>query len=812
MKPAEVPGMQRVRASETLTESPLTVVSASDESGREVSAQDVVEALIKGKWIIFTSFVLLLLGAAFYTRTVDPVYRTNSVLLIDRESNPQLTQLLGIKGDEGVMTDVELIKSRTIAGNVAQRLIASDARTRQFLTLPVDRPNAQQLVAEQVGAKMVVRPRAMGVNIVDVIITSTSPQEAALVANLFAEEYSRFSREGSRTQFRAAREFLEGQAERVDTTLRSVEGQIVGQAEGAGINPEAEATQLMGQLAQLKQRQDEMEIESSRLSQELSAYQSELARVAPRLATRIGSTDDAVIAQHKQNVAEVRSALEVFYSQNPELRSMPTESLPPEAREIVVLRRRLAELEADIDRRSSRIVDEAILADGTIVPGVQGGGAGSAEQLAPLQELSRQILTRRAQVGGVDASRGIMADRAAEIETRLRAIPGQSVELERLKRSLGANQETFLELTRRLNEAQIAEQSELGTVRIVDAAPVPRSPISPKILSNLLIGSVLGIVLGFLLVLLRNLLETRIRRPEDIRKLGATLLAIIPDMRKLLVQDFGNRSEISIDGHTFSTSLITILNPGSPVADNYRRLRTNLRFLDPDNPPRVLAVTSPGPGEGKSVTAMNLCVAIAQAGHRVVYVDADLRRPMGHRMLGLPREPGLSDLLFDGGAGADFEAFSTAVEDLYVIPSGARVANPSEVLSSRRMQEFVHELSEAFEFVIIDTAPVLVVTDALTLGTVVDGTIIVCSADETHKLTLERSIESMEAVGAKVAGVVLNRFNPQSAYGGYAYAYAYGYGYSNAYGYGYSGYGGEPAEEGEVAAQGNGTLPPTARP
>ena len=789
MKPTEVPGIQRkhVASEQSPVVSPLAVVSA-DEAGREVTVQDVVEALLKGKWMVMLSFLAVLAAAAVYTRTSDPVYRTSSVLLVDRNSNPQITQLLGLSADDGVQTDVELIKSRTIAQNVANRLLTSDARVRQHLTLSGSR---ERLVERLRGNMVLVRPRAQGVNIVDIVVSSSSPQEAALVANLFAEEYASFSRSGSRTRFRASREFLEDQVDRVDTTLRSAEGRIIQYAEGVeAINPEVEATQLLGQVGQLRQRSSELDLEAARLREELGAYQGELRRVAPRLANRLASTDDAVIAQYKQNVAELRGGLEVYYARNPGLRSVATEALPsPEADPVKQLRRQLDAAEVDIERRSNRIVDEALLADGTVVPGVQGGGAGSAEQLAPLQDLSRQIVTRRAQLEGLEASRGIIAGRVGEYEAQLRRIPGQSVILDRLKRDLGANQETYLELTRRLNEARIAEQSEVGTVSVVDAAPVPTVPIAPKILSNLLIGSVLGVVLGFLMVLLRNLLETRIRRPEDIRKLGATLLAIIPDMRKLLAQDFGDRREISVDGHTFSTSLITVLNPGSPVSDNYRRLRTNLRFLDPDNPPRVFAITSPGPGEGKSVTALNLCVAIAQAGHRVVYVDADLRRPVGHRMLGVPREPGLSDLLFEQNDAPGFEAFATVVDDLYMIPAGSTVANPSEVLSSRRMEEFIEELAQHFEFVVIDTAPVLVVTDALTIGTTVDGTILVCSADETYKMTLERSIESMQAVGAKVAGVVLNRFNPQSAYGGYAYAYAYGYGYSNAYGYGYEGNG-----------------------
>lgn len=797
--------MQRANAVSNLVLEPEGQESNGIEGLQKsgLTFNEIVQVLIKGKWLILIMFALCLVAGALYTKRKAPQYETMSTLLIDRTSSaPQITDILGLGGPRrGVENDVEILRSRTIAQDVARQLMAlptSDPRVRS-LRAPQDdgTPATLETVVERLkeSGRVQVRPRGKDVDLIDVAFIGPSPAEAALVANLYADTYADYSRKLSRGNYTASREFLEGQVERIDTTLRSAENRLVGYATGAdagavAVDPQIEAQQALTLQGQLKGRQVELEIEAANVERQLGAYDSELRRLSPRLADRIASTDDVAIAEYKRRLAQARAELEDYYARNPQLRSMTTLPAEPAYDDVRRLRAQAAAYDAEIEQRSERLVREIVAEDGLALSAPIGSvpsGTPTGEQLRPLQEISRQIITQRAQLAGITASLGIVRGRLAQSEATISRLPEQSVLLDRLKRELGVSQETYVDLVKRYNESRIAEQSQLGYVTVIDQAIRPKAPKSPVVLLNLLVSSLAGLLLGMAISLGRYATDIRVRRPEDIRKLGGTLLALIPDMRRLLTHDFGGRDTVTIDGHTFATTLVTVLNPGSPVADNYRRLRTNLQFLDPDNPSRVLAVSSPGPGEGKSVTALNLAIAIAQAGHRVVYVDADLRRPVGHKMMGVPREPGLSDILFEGNIG-DFEAFASPIDDFYIIPAGSKVANPSEVLASNRMKEIVDSLRQSFEYVIIDTAPVLVVTDALSVGNIVDATVLVCSANETPKMVVQRSMESLESVGAKVAGVVLNRYDPQSAYGGYAYAYAYGYGYSYGYSYGY-GYG-----------------------
>ena len=259
-----------------------------------------------------------------------------------------------------------------------------------------------------------------------------------------------------------------------------------------------------------------------------------------------------------------------------------------------------------------------------------------------------------------------------------------------------------------------------------------------------MLGGVLGLLLGVGLAFTRNVLDNKVRKPEDLRKRGFNVLGVIPGMERLIRTDFDRRETVAVDGRALSTRLIALLNPLSPIAEAYRRLRTNIQFSRPDGEVRTILVSSAGPGEGKSVTSMNLAVTVAQAGQRTVYIDADLRKPVGHKMMGQSREPGLVDLLFEPGR-TDYEPFASPVDNLYIIPAGRSVPNPSEIVGSQRMRDLLVSLKKDFDFIIVDTPPILAVTDALSVATQVDGVLLVCSAVETTWQAVERSNEAVAA-------------------------------------------------------------------
>jgi capsular exopolysaccharide synthesis family protein len=213
--------------------------------------------------------------------------------------------------------------------------------------------------------------------------------------------------------------------------------------------------------------------------------------------------------------------------------------------------------------------------------------------------------------------------------------------------------------------------------------------------------------------------------------------------------------------------LITLSDPRSPAAEAYRALRANLTFAALDNPLQTLVVTSPAPDDDKAEVLANLAVAMAQSEHRTVLVEADLRRPMLHEVFHVACEPGLTTMIVDEAALNDPPLQETGVQNLWLLPSGPQPPNPTDLLGSQKMEQIIATLKERADVVIFDAPPVVSVTDAVVLGTKVDGVLLVVSAGRTRREHTQRAKELLERVHIRIVGTVLNNAPRGITLGGY---------------------------------------------
>ena len=301
----------------------------------------------------------------------------------------------------------------------------------------------------------------------------------------------------------------------------------------------------------------------------------------------------------------------------------------------------------------------------------------------------------------------------------------------------------------------------------VQEASVPTAPVTPKIPLNIALGALAGLALGIGIAVLRETLETRIRNEHDVE----------------LVTDVPILGGIVFDPRARDRPLIVQLDPKSPRAESFRTLRTNLQFLDADRADRCFVITSSIESEGKSTTAANLAIALADTGSRVLLVDADLRRPKLADYMGLEGAVGLSDALI-GRVELKDVVQPWGKEGLYVLPAGSVPPNPSELLGSARMESMLAEFNRAFDVVIFDSPPLLPVTDAAILAKKVGGAIIIVAAGRTHKNQLKGAVTTLNNVGVPISGLVLTMLPTKGpdayGYGRYGYGYGYGYGESEA--------------------------------
>jgi len=297
------------------------------------------------------------------------------------------------------------------------------------------------------------------------------------------------------------------------------------------------------------------------------------------------------------------------------------------------------------------------------------------------------------------------------------------------------------------------ELSSGGGAEVLSTAWVPDTPVSPNLPLNLAIGLVLGLFVGSALAFVRDYFDDSVKTKEMAERVtGVATLGLIP----------------KIDGRN---DLVTVTHPTAPAAEAFRLLRTSVKFMGVERQVRVVQVTSPSPGEGKTMVAVNLAVAFAQAGDRVVLVGADLRRPRMEEIVDVPLTPGLTAVLIGDVTLPQAIQSAAAVPNLSVLPAGHPPPNPSELLSGERARRLIDVLGQTYDVVVIDCPPVLPVTDSLVLARMADTTLLVSSANKTSKRSLTRAVELLRQVDAPLVGTVLNSLSADETFSGEPYRY-----------------------------------------
>lgn len=306
-----------------------------------------------------------------------------------------------------------------------------------------------------------------------------------------------------------------------------------------------------------------------------------------------------------------------------------------------------------------------------------------------------------------------------------------------------------------LDQLRVDAALRTGGAAVIKAAEVPTAPVEPTPSRTAVLAAVVGLLIGLGAAFLLDYLDDKVRSEDDLERLTERpVLSVVP-----VDPPPDNRP-------------IAISEPTHTAVEAYRGLRTNLQFLGLDRAIRVVQLTSSMAGEGKTTTSTNLAVVLAQAGHRVALVDADLRRPRVHEVFDIPQTPGFTDLLL----GMDAKHVVNHVDidggaRLSVYPSGTIPSNPSEMLSGRRVRQLLNEMGGHYDYVVVDSAPVLPVSDSVALAGSVDGLLVVAHAGRVTQPNVMETLERLERIGAPILGLVLNQASQVSkgyyAYGGY---------------------------------------------
>jgi len=726
-------------------------VFAGMEGESQVSIRDYIRVLYRGRWVILLSFLAVVGATAYFTFRATPIYEATATIMIDTERSPQVgldfLAPFGMGTRETIINNqVEILKSRTLAQAVLEELRRQGYDRTFYLFSEGKRWEDPRQRDEALIGRLQdwtkISPRRQ-TDLIDIKVQAPDPKEAMILANTVAEVYHHWSLEHSREEVRKVKEFLEEQ-------LRKKEKELV-------------ASELA-----LKQYQEEHGV--AELSAETEQLVEQLAEF------------EALYNEAKTKLGEAKTRLTYLRSQySDQLRSLDEDMLHVTSPLLEELRNKLAELEATYARLISQNYsdDHPILANlreqiGHIkkkmrqeIRALVQKGLSVSDPMGYSQSLLERIYGLMVEVEADSSRARALGEIVKQYEERLKQVPEKSLQLARLKRAFEVNEKIYMMMKERLEETKITEAGRIGNVFFVDPAREPLYPVKPKKRLNLLLAAIVGLGMGLGVAFLMEYMDTSIHTVEEIERQGFSVLAWVPR-----IQVSGRGEEYSI----MSERLVSHLEPRSPVSESYRTLRTNLQYAKTDNSLRSIVVTSSSPKEGKSTTVANLAIVMAQAGMRVLLVDGDLRRPVLHHLFGQEREPGLTEVVL-GRVSLDEVLKPTEVEGLTLLPCGTIPPRPAELLGSKGMREFVRQMGERYDFVLLDSPPAIVVTDALLLSKEVDGTLLVVRAGQTDRNALLRAKGLLDQVGVRVVGVVLNDIDVTGGYGKYYYPYYYYYYY-----------------------------------
>ncbi|MBI4548197.1 MAG: polysaccharide biosynthesis tyrosine autokinase [Ignavibacteriae bacterium] len=766
---------------------------------QEGTLQDYIEVILRGKRTILVSVIIVLTGVALYTFFTKPVYESTAMVLVDTKGQQtalRLFDVTGIGAVKNVKNELEILKSRSLTEAVARRLLETRytdvMRQEKILIIePLTDAGREDTVSSvtQIAKRLekaVEFDPVRDSDVIKITAKSTQAREAALIANTFAQIYYDRNMFTSRTRSRAVREFLEDQLKAKKTALDESENALQQYMEQHGIvSLDDEAKKIIGQLSELEAQRDAADISIQSLTKTLTSYQEQLANEEPNVVKVIREANDPYIRLLQEQLAKLEVQRDVTIAQNPSYAGQE------------IYMHKLKEIDDQADALRTKLQKRTEEFIQSLIPGQRITGQ-TNDPASFLSEAKQKIIELQIELQALHVKKMALTNVIGQYEKQFESIPQKNIQFARLQRSRLSNEKLYLLVEEKFHESAIKEKSEFGYIDIIDPAYVPIEPVSPRIPMNLALGALLGLMLGIGLTFFHEYLDVRIRTPEDLEKKGYVTLTAVALMNEE-IQRFEGRTKLERDGLHVDTHLLSYLNPISSIAESYRRLRTKIQYAQVDRPVQSMLVTSPNPGEGKSTTVSNLAVTFAQAGKKVILIDTDLRRPSLHSEFGMDKQPGLTELLINNSP-LEIVVRKTPLENLDIVCCGTIPPNPAETLGSQRMKHLIEELKGTYDVLLLDSPPVLAVTDPTILSTIVDGVIIVVSSNRTRIDTLDRSVELIQSVGGKCLGLVLNNFDLRMVYGGYYRYYKYKY-YNYGYGYQYGTYGSGNGKEEKVESK-----------
>jgi len=685
-----------------------------------VELKRILRILLRRKWIAIQAFLVIFLTAVVGSLLLKPTYETSAKLWFKPPTvTPSLLTSIGMKEITSFIpsgptvvdmgTKVTLTKVYPLLNKVIYRLQIRDDEGNLITPDKLMSTFVSNLVAILFPRPLISVQQDPDSNTITITTSSPDPLQAMFVSNTLAASYIEDSETERKKETQSARLFIEGQIVEIKEDYNKALKDILTYKDKYNtVNLEIETKIAIEKLAELMKQKEDNIIDISETREKIKTLKTQLGQTS--LPGQTPLSVPSLILKENPQIQRIMQDLSQLKSKLAGELTDKTANHP----DVIALKQQITELEKDLEKE------------------VRTHQVTSPE----LSDFERQLSALQVHLDGVNLDINKYAG-------LIKTLPSKSNEEAKLKLTLTASQDIYSSLLDYSNRIGVAEAMTLPDALLVQPAMRPYEPKSPKLILNGIIGAFVGLLFAFGLAFVAEYVDDTVKTPEDLEHYKElTFLGSIPRVS--------------------NSRLISKVDANDPVSEAYRAIRYNLKYASLDKPLKSFLITSSNPKEGKTLTVANLGISFSQTGLQVLLVDTDLRRPSLHELFERLNQTGLTNVI-TGEFGWE-AVVNTGIYDLSLLPSGPTPSDPGRIFEAEKLKVLIDKLNTRYGMVILDSAPLLIKSDAAILGRYVDGVIYILEAGKTTKEDVTETIEVLQKANLKLLGVVLNKYGKKKSY------------------------------------------------
>jgi len=771
-----------------------TIIKRKKIQNKQVSdftIQDLLKIILVKKWLILSILVIVVGGAIYYVQIIPPTYKSS--VSIVRELNS--SEMMGVRTTNDRIEQGQLF---IIKGPTALREISDKIAKEYGFTI-----STADIYA---GISLTIDEKTG--NTITITVTANTPEYVQAIANVTAEVLKDKMDEVKMSNLSQGTDFLKQQMDLMEKKMQDSEQalndfrdreEIIAKSSNSASGGLLDSASggLLGKLG-------DMQSQAIQIENEVELKRTQVKTLGELIVEKKKSAQTSSAPEKTIQLDQLRERLISLQSDL----NIKLETLTEKDPEIITLRKRIIATETQLKTEFNDLMKEL--------------NTTSLDPVAELQGLTQEYVTRTVELKGLESKGILINERLKKFRDAHPEIASKQVELIRLERQSRLNEQSYTTLAGKYQDIRLLEQMKGAGLKILDKADLPRYPVAPNKKMIISFSVIAGLFFGIMFALFLEYISDSIKTKEDIERfLELPVLGMITPLGPFNVPANAIRKRenptLIMESKKATTKATTTVNniqerheprrksnkdilnmlshcliysdngnTKSPAVENYWNLAMSIKYVNTDKQLKSILVTSAVPGERKTTTASNLAIVKAKAGIKVLLIDADLRRPMLHRIFQQNRKSGLSDLLTIDDA-VDYNTFDfenhesirpTVQENLFLLPCGSSVSNSDTLLSSDRMRELLRALEKRFDLIIIDSAPLLIVSSVIALSKEVDGVLLAIQSGKSKRKIVINVKEVLESVNARIIGTVLTDVDIVRQYG-YYYRRYYNYYYQD---------------------------------